>query len=96
MNVGTRRIFGYICTNSYKVESVNKLTLKIPEGVLRSDKAKTRQYSGQKKTDNGLQNTAQKVNDRATGTSLKTGVNCGAPEVLSVPAALAEPVKVFL
>jgi len=47
-------------------------------------KKKGRQYDGQKKknkrTNNNLQNITQKTKDRATQTSLKTGVNSGAPE----------------
>jgi len=43
-------------------------------------------------TDNDLQNTTQKTDDRATRTPLKTGVNLGAPEGLAVPAPLVIPI----
>ena len=39
-----------------------------------------------KKAINDLQNTTQKIKDRATRTPLKTGMNSGAPEGWSVPA----------
>jgi len=54
--------------------------LKIPTGVIRRRKSeKDRQYNGQKKKDNDLQNITQKTKDRATRTQIKTGVNAGTP-----------------
>ena len=46
-----------------------------------------------KKTNNDIQNTTQKTNDRAT---LKTGVNSYAPEGSTVPVPLATPVVLLL
>ena len=55
------------------------------KGVMRIRKLKQdRQQNGQKKidkrTNNNLQNIAQKTKDRVTRTLLKPGVNSGAPE----------------
>ena len=47
------------------------------EGIIRIRKSKNRQHNGQKKrdkrTNNDLQNTTQKTNDRVTRTPLKIG-----------------------
>jgi len=47
MKVGTKGIFGFKCTNSFKIQC--KKSLKTPRGVLRTHKAKDRQYSSQRK-----------------------------------------------
>jgi hypothetical protein len=39
-----------------------------------------------KRTNNDLQNATQKTKERATRTTLKTGVNSGTPEGWAVPA----------
>jgi len=66
------------------------------EVVIRIRKSKNRQHNGQKKkhkrTNNNLQNTTRKTKDRETRTTLKTGVNSGAPEGL----ALAVPLVTFV
>ena len=51
--------------------------------------AKRKKY---KRTSNDLQNTTQKIKDRATRTPLKTGVNPGAHEWYTVLAQLVAPV----
>ena len=60
--------------------------------VNRIRKSKDRQHRGQKKkdkrTNNDLPNITQKTNDRVTLTSLKLGMNSGAPEELAGPVIL--------
>ena len=60
--------------------------------VNRIRKSKDRQHHGQKKkdkrTNNDLPNITQKTNDRVTLTSLKLGMNSGAPEELAGPVIL--------
>jgi hypothetical protein len=55
------------------------------KGVIRICKSKkNRQHNGKqkkdKRTNNDLQNTAQKTTDKVIWTPLKLGVNAGAPE----------------
>ena len=50
----------------------------------------------EKRTKNDLQNNTQKIKDRATRTSLKTGVNSGAPERSVVPAPHVTTVVLLL
>ena len=45
-----------------------------------------------KRTNNDLQSTTQKTKDRPARTSLKPGMNSGAPDGLAVPAPLVTPV----
>jgi len=45
-----------------------------------------------KRTNNNLQNTTEKTKDRATRTSLKTGVSSDAPKGYAVPAPHVTPV----
>ena len=47
-------------------------------------------------TNNDLQNTTQKTNDRATRTPQKTAVIPGVPEGLAVPAQLLTPIVLLL
>jgi len=64
---------------------------------IRSRKSKKgRQYNGQKKkykrTNNDLQNTTQKTNDRATRTPLKTKVELRCSRMVAVPTPHLTPV----
>ena len=60
--------------------------------VSRIHKSKDRQHRGQmkkdKRTNNDLPNTTLKTEDRVTPTTLKTGVNSGAPEEQAGPVIL--------
>jgi hypothetical protein len=44
------------------------------------------------RTNNDLQNTSPNINDRATRTTLKLGMNSGAPEGLADRAPLVTPI----
>ena len=68
--------------------------------VISSHQSKDRQHNGQmnkgERTNKDLQNITQKSKDRATQTSLKTGVNSGILEGLAVPAPHMTPVVLLL
>ena len=59
-------------------------------------KARLQTLNIEKRTNNDLQNAMQKVNDRATRTPLKSGLNSGAPEGQAVHAPLVAPVVLLL
>jgi hypothetical protein len=66
-------------------------------GVIRSRKLqKDRQYNCQKIKNKRTNNNRQKTKNRTTQTTLKTGMNSGAPEVLAVSAPLVTPVVLLL
>jgi len=72
------------------------------KGVIRSRQSKQdRQFNGQMKKNNNktnynLQNTTQKIKNRATRTPLKPEVNSGALEGLAVPALLVALIVLHL
>ena len=79
---------------SVDVYQLCKKNWKIPKWVIKIRKYNGRQLNGQMKKDKqrSTKNT-HKIKYRVTPTSLRTGVNSGAPERYAVPAPLVAPVN---
>ena len=88
----------YILFNLYTFIGTLKEEFEDTKGVMRFRKSKDKQHNDQKKKKKRIYKTLHrklKIEQHNPPPPLKTGVNSGAPEGLSVPAPHATPVVLY-